>query len=102
MKPPGDGPLTLPAHDGPMDRLERFVRVAARRAGARYEEARRAYRAGRDLPGEDGQARIVCRRHAERREVAVDDAGRPDCFDADHPACQGCVEDVRDGCVETW
>lgn len=51
---------------------------------------------------ENGDARIVCRRYAEKRAVAVDDAGRPACFDADHPDCQGCVEDVRDGRVETW
>jgi hypothetical protein len=51
---------------------------------------------------ENGDARIVCRRYAERRAVGVDDAGRPACFDADHPDCQGCVEDVRDGRVETW
>lgn len=51
---------------------------------------------------EDGDARLVCRRHAEKRAVGVDDAGRPACFDPEHPDCQGCVEDVRDGVVETW
>jgi hypothetical protein len=91
------------------DRFERFVRTTFRRAGRRYAEARRAYREGRDhstafdLPTDDeGRARLVCRRHAERRAVAVDAAGRPACFEADHPACEGCAEDVREGVVETW
>jgi hypothetical protein len=90
--------------------FERFVQQTARSAGRRYAEMRRAYREGResspavaDLPtDEEGNARIVCRRYAERRAVAVDDAGRPSCFDPDHPDCQGCVEDVREGVVETW
>jgi hypothetical protein len=85
------------------DRLGRYLR----RLGRQVEESRRAYREGRverfDLPTDDaGRARIVCRRHAERRAVAVDARGRPDCFDPDHPDCQGCVEDVREGVVETW
>jgi hypothetical protein len=95
------------------DRVRRFLRTTARNAGRRFEEARRAYREGRessrpaaerfDLPrDEDGRARIVCRRHAERRAVDVDDAGRPACFEADHPDCEGCAEDVREGVVETW
>jgi hypothetical protein len=95
------------------ERVERFLRDRARRAGRRFEEARRAYREGRESPEsaaerfdlpteEDGRARIVCRRHAERRAVAVDDAGRPACFEADHPDCEGCAEDVREGVVETW
>jgi hypothetical protein len=88
------------------DRLERFVRTTARKAGRRYAEARRAYRTGRqasDLPrDDDGNVRIVCRREAERRAVPLDDAGRPDCFEAGHPDCEGCLEDVREGVVETW
>jgi hypothetical protein len=92
------------------DRFERFVRTTFRRAGRRYAEARRAYREGRtertdrfDLPTDDeGRARIVCRRHAEQRAVRVDDAGRPACFEAGHPDCEGCAEDVREGVVETW
>jgi hypothetical protein len=56
-----------------------------------------------ELPADDeGRARIVCRRHAERRAVSLDDAARPECFDPDHQDCRGCVEDVRDGVVETW
>jgi hypothetical protein len=85
-----------------MDRLERFMRLAARRAGAGYEEARQAYHSGRLVTANDGDARLVCRRHAERRRVSLDDRGRPECFDSEHPACRGCVEDIRDGCIETW
>jgi hypothetical protein len=88
------------------DRLERFVRTTFRSAGRRYAEARRAYRAGRvesDLPTDDsGRVRIVCRREADRRAVALDDEGRPDCFEAGHPDCEGCLEDIREGVVETW
>jgi hypothetical protein len=88
------------------DRLERFVRTTFRSADRRYAEARRAYREGQvtgDLPrDEEGHVRIVCRREAERRTVAVDDGGRPDCFEAGHPDCEGCAEDVREGVVETW
>lgn len=91
------------------DRLESIIRSAARSAGKRYEEAKRAYRDGRDpspthsLPRDaEGRAKIVCRRHAEHRAVAVDAKGRPACFDPDHPDCQGCVDDIREGMVETW
>lgn len=85
-----------------MDRLQRVMRLAARRAGAGYEEARRAYHEGRTGSTAGENARIVCRRYAERRRVTLDDHDRPDCFDTDHPACRGCVEDIRNGCVETW
>ncbi|PSQ15615.1 hypothetical protein BRD00_13735 [Halobacteriales archaeon QS_8_69_26] len=88
------------------DRLERFIRTKLRSAGARFEETRRSFRAGLrtgDLPEDgDGRARIVCRRHAERRAVRVDGEGRPECFDPDHQDCRGCVEDVREGRIETW
>jgi hypothetical protein len=90
------------------DRLTRFVRTTFRGAGRQYAEAKRAFRDARhgalaDLPtDEEGRARIVCRRHAEKRAVRVDEEGRPECFDADHPDCQGCVEDVRDATIETW
>lgn len=104
------------ADDGP---IAGMLKRAARRAGRRYGEIRSSYRDGREagdpehpaavdadlsyLPrDEDGRAKLVCRRHAEKRSVAVDDAGRPSCFDPDHPDCRGCVEDVRDGQVETW
>ena len=90
------------------DRLESFLRSKLRSAGRQYADARRAYRDARraalaDLPrDEEGRARIVCRRYAERRAVSLDPQARPACFDPDHPDCEGCVEDVRDGRVETW
>ena len=88
------------------ERLERFVRTTFRRAGRRYAEARNAFREGQadfGLPRDDeGRAKIVCRRHAERRAVVVNARGRPNCFEADHPDCEGCAEDVREGVVETW
>lgn len=98
------------------DRLERVLRQQLRKAGKQYEEAKRAYREGHedragerggaddyDLPtDESGNARIVCRRHAEKRAVAVDPDGRPACFEPGHPDCEGCAEDVREGYVETW
>lgn len=87
-----------------------FVGRVARSAGRRYAETVAAYREGRgdgddegDVPrDEEGRVRIVCRRHAEKRAVATDDAGRPVCFDDDHPACAGCLEDLREGRIETW
>jgi hypothetical protein len=88
-------------------RLRRFVENL-RAAGDQFAAAKRAYSDAKrsalaDLPQDDrGRAKIVCRRYAERRAVALDDAGRPACFDPDHTDCQGCVEDVRDGVVETW
>ncbi|WP_440007020.1 DUF7091 family protein [Halomicrococcus sp. SG-WS-1] len=101
------------------DRLERFLRSKLRKAGKKVEERRRstsdqiseakeAYRNARDtaladLPqDEHGRAKIVCRRYVERRAVRLDPEGRPACFDPDHPDCEGCAEDVRDGRVETW
>jgi len=87
--------------DGILDR-------ALRNAGRQLEAARRAYDSARasalaDLPtDEDGQARIVCRRHAERRAVALDAEGRPACYDPKHPDCRGCHEDIREGCIDTW
>jgi hypothetical protein len=45
---------------------------------------------------------LVCRRHAERRAVVVDENGHPSCFDPESADCRGCVEDVREGVVETW
>jgi hypothetical protein len=84
------------------DRLRRSLRSA----GRRYAEAREAFRSGKSrgrLPVDaDGRRRIVCRRYAEQRTVAVDDEGRPECFDGDHPDCRGCAEDIREGCVQTW
>lgn len=108
-----DGPLVPAAQiSGMADRSSwgGLFRRAARTAGRKYAETRMAYETGRadgdptaDLPtGEDGKARIVCRRYAERRAVAIDDAGHPECFEAGHPDCEGCAEDIRDSRVETW
>lgn len=89
-------------------RLERLIRTKLQSAGRQFEEARRAYSgaktaAQRDLPTDDqGRARIVCRRYAEKRAVALDERARPTCFDPEHRDCRGCVEDIRDGQVETW
>ena len=96
------------------DRLEGLLRRKFRAAGRQYARARDAYHEGRDgsdgsgsdaiasLPRDDeGRVRLVCRRDADRRAVALAD-GRPACFEAGHPDCEGCVEDVRDGIVETW
>lgn len=86
-----------------------FLRRAARVAGRKYARARREYEAGqqestaRDLPtDEHGDARVVCRRYAERRAVGIDADGRPECFESDHPDCEGCARDVREGRIETW
>ena len=89
-------------------RLERLLRTKLNDAGKQFAEAKRAYTDAKatslaELPtDESGRARLVCRRHAEKRAVRLDAAGRPACFDADHPDCQGCLEDIRDGRVETW
>lgn len=88
-------------------RLAALLRRKLRQAGRGYEETRRAYRDGKansfGLPTDaDGDARIVCRRYAERRRVALDAKGRPECFEAGHPDCEGCVEDIRSGEIETW
>lgn len=90
------------------DRLARFLRVKLRGAGRQYERAQTEFRMARsqaaaDLPTDDqGRARLVCRRHAERRAVRVDEQLRPECFEAGHPDCEGCVEDIRAEQVETW
>lgn len=90
------------------DRLRQFVTTAVQSAGRQIEEARRAYSDAKrsalaDLPQDDaGRARIVCRRYAERRAVSLDEQARPTCFDPDHQDCQGCVEDIEAGVVETW
>jgi hypothetical protein len=85
-----------------------FIGRALRSAGRQLQEARDAFDAARrtaaaDLPQDaEGRAKIVCRRYAERRSVGLDEESRPHCFDPEHPDCQGCLEDVRDGSVETW
>lgn len=89
------------------DRLSRFLKTKLQDAGKQYEEARRAFTDARtaaraDLPMDEGKARLVCRRYAERRAVRLDGESRPSCFEAGHPDCEGCVEDIREGCIETW
>jgi type II secretory pathway pseudopilin PulG len=89
-------------------RLELLLRSKFRSAGQQYEEAMRTYNTSKNaaisgLPtDEEGRVRIVCRRHAEKRSVDLDEQGRPHCFDPDHQDCQGCVEDIHDGRIETW
>ncbi len=106
------------------ERLERYLRDRFRRVGRQYERTRNAYAEGKgdsspadeaasstestdkaidDLPTDgSGRYKLVCRRYAEKRAVAADDEGRPACFEADHPDCAGCVEDIHDRRIETW
>jgi len=90
------------------DRVERIIRQKMQSAGRQIGEAKKAYRhakraAQADLPFDDsGKARIVCRRYAERRAVELDAEYRPACFDAQSLDCQGCVEDIDEGEIETW
>lgn len=70
--------------------------------GAASEAFRNARGAGALPTDEHGRVRIVCRRHAEHRAVALDVRGRPACYEEGHTDCEGCLEDVRDGTVETW
>jgi hypothetical protein len=89
-------------------RLERLLRTKLHAAGRQYEEAKRAYSDAKtatraDLPTDEaGHAKIVCRRYAEKRAVSLDEAARPECYDPEHRDCRGCVEDIRDGRIETW
>lgn len=89
-------------------RIKQLLRTKLNSAGQQFEEAKRAYADAKtatraDLPtNEDGRARIVCRRYAEKRAVSIDAERRPDCYDPDHPDCRGCVEDIRNGRIETW
>ncbi|WP_049998061.1 DUF7091 family protein [Halococcus sediminicola] len=88
--------------DGPIARL---LHSTARAAGRRYAESKRAYGDGQTRADSEGpydeHARIVCRRYAQKRTVVLD-GYEPDCFEAGHPDCEGCLEDVREGSVETW
>ncbi len=86
-----------------MDRraMDRFVRTTLRKAGRRYESARRDYEGARNAVLDDEHARIVCRRYAEKRAVELTN-GRPECYEAGHPDCEGCVEDLHSGTIETW
>lgn len=93
------------------ERLERFLRDRLRNAGRQYARARTAFSEGKSgvddaadgVPTDDvGRAKLVCRRHAEKRAVELDSDGRPACFDGDHTDCVGCVEDIHAGRIETW
>lgn len=84
--------------------MNRLVRSKLRTVGRRYEETRRSYVDGRDstADGDDETADIVCRRYAEKRTVTLDSDGCPHCYDAGSPDCEGCVEDLQNGTIETW
>lgn len=100
------------------DRVEQLVRKKLRAAGRQYEQVRQAYRDGEStvltngsrsdglpdhIPRDSaGRPRIVCRRYAEHRAVGLDEHDRPSCYDSGHPDCEGCVEDLHDGTIETW
>ncbi len=95
------------------ERFDGFVSERLRELGRQYERARRAYAEGKghpqraaileELPVDDaGRAKLVCRRYAEKRAVKLEADGKPACFDPDHTDCVGCLEDIRDGIVETW
>ncbi|WP_222916169.1 hypothetical protein [Natrinema sp. SYSU A 869] len=97
--------------------LERFLRSTLQEAGEQFEElrkstddqleeARDSYEVAKNARGlptdEAGRAKIVCRRYAEQRAAKLDEEYRPACYEAGHPDCEGCAEDVRDGRIETW
>jgi hypothetical protein len=88
-----------------MDRraMGRLLRTKLRSAGRRYGKARHDYEdARRSVLTDDGFAKIVCRRYAEKRTVELDAHARPECYETDHPDCEGCVEDLHSGTIETW
>ncbi|GAB3023982.1 DUF7091 family protein [Natronobiforma cellulositropha] len=97
--------------------LERLFRTGLQSAGQRYEEFRRSserqlvdarseYQSAKHVSGvptdDAGRAKVVCRRFAERRAAALDEEFRPACYEAGHPDCEGCHEDLREGRIETW
>jgi len=90
------------------DRLTRFLRTKINDVGRQFEEAKREYAEARtqalaDLPtDDDDRARIVCRRYAEKRAVQLDTEARPRCYESGHTDCEGCVEDIQDGTIQTW
>jgi ubiquitin len=89
-------------------RLSRLIRAKLRSAGRQVEQARQQYNNGMEsakagLPRDtNGRAKVVCRRYAEKRAVALDETLKPHCYDATSVDCQGCVEDIRKNVVETW
>lgn len=97
------------------ERVAEFVQKAVRHAGQKATEVKLAYIEGREeardrrgadrfgLPTtENDDARIVCRRYAERRAVPVSIHGVPPCFEEGSVDCEGCVEDLQEGHIETW
>lgn len=86
--------------------LGKWVKKAARRAGRTVEAASEEFSVGKlqsSLPqDEEGRAKIVCRRHTERRAVDIEGNGEPACFEAENADCESCAEDIREGHVETW
>lgn len=96
----------VPVTDGSDGGIGGYIRRALRSAGRQYAESREQFTAGKTvsrLPtDEHGRAKLVCRRYADRRAVMLSDADVPACFDAENVDCQGCLEDVREGVVETW
>lgn len=87
-----------------MDRraMNRFVRTTFRKVGRHYEKTRHDYEGARNSVLESERANIVCRRYAEKRAVELDSNGHPECYEAGHPDCDGCVEDLHNGTIETW
>lgn len=82
--------------------MDRFMRTTLREVGRRYERARHDYENARNTALDGEEARIVCRRYAEKRAVELDANDRPACYEADHSDCEGCVEDLHNGTIETW
>ncbi|MFB6163205.1 MAG: hypothetical protein ABEJ86_07205 [Halococcoides sp.] len=89
-----------------MAELPDWLRRHARRAGRRLERTRKAFREGRERSRQDrpdaDRIGLGCRRHADRRVVDLDGAGRPACFEAGHPDCEGCLDDIEAGRLDTW
>lgn len=87
------------------DRLSRFLKTKVRGAGRQFEEAKQAFSEARREAASGGSGspvKLVCRRYAEKRSVRLDAEGRPVCYAAGHADCEGCVEDIKAGCIETW
>lgn len=89
-------------------RLRQLLNTTLQSAGRQFEEAKVAYANAKsatkvEVPtDQSGRAKIVCRRYAEKRAVRLDNDAKPVCHDAEHRACQGCVEDIQTNCIETW
>ncbi|WP_435334593.1 DUF7091 family protein [Haloarchaeobius sp. TZWWS8] len=83
-----------------------FVRRALRSAGRQYAKSREEFTTGHKvsrLPRDEyGRVQIVCRRYVEQRAVNLNEAAVPECYDHENPDCRGCLEDIREGCIETW